>query len=82
MKNEELKQQLIKLVAQTVRIDESKITEQSHFIDDLHLDSLDLVELIMEMEKHFGIEIAEKDAEHLRSINNVITYLEEKSAQK
>lgn len=82
MNKEELKSQLIKLVSDTVRIDAEKISEHSHFIDDLHLDSLDIVELVMKMEEHFGIEIAEKEAEGLRSIGHVLAYLEQKSLVK
>jgi acyl carrier protein len=48
------------------------------FIDDLGADSLDLVELIMEMEEVFGVEISDEELEHIRSIKNVIDFLKKK----
>ena len=59
-------------------VDESAITEEAHFVNDLGADSLDTVELIMEFEEEFGIEIPDEDAEKLTSVGSVISYLKEK----
>jgi acyl carrier protein len=48
---------------------------QTSFVDDLNLDSLDIVELMMKMEDEFGIEIPEEDAEGLKKVEDVVTYL-------
>ncbi|MFZ8933165.1 MAG: acyl carrier protein, partial [Bacteriovoracaceae bacterium] len=47
----------------------------TNFVDDLNLDSLDIVELMMKMEDDFGVEIPEEDAEKLKTVNDVVTYL-------
>jgi len=51
---------------------------EASFIDDLGADSLDLVELIMEMEEVFGIEIADEELEKIRTVKNVIEFLKSK----
>jgi acyl carrier protein len=51
---------------------------EASFIDDLGADSLDLVELIMEMEENFGIEIADNELEKIRTIQDAIDFLRSK----
>ena len=58
-------------------VDESAITEEAHFVNDLGADSLDTVELIMEFEEEFGIEIPDEDAENITTVNSAIKYIEE-----
>lgn len=73
--NTEIQSQVIKLVSETTKIDPQNINPTSNFIDDLHLDSLDMVELVMKMEDEFGLEIPEKEAANLKTINDVIAFL-------
>jgi acyl carrier protein len=54
------------------------ITDDSKFIDDLGLDSLDLVELVMAFEEEFGQEIPDKDAEELTTVGKTIEYIQSK----
>ncbi len=56
-------------------MDRSEATPEAVFVDDLGADSLDLVELIMAMEEEFGMEIADEDAEKLRTVQDVITFI-------
>ncbi len=63
------------MVAEATKIVESKIQGNTSFIDDLNLDSLDMVELIMKMEDEFDIEIPEGDTEKLKTIDDVVNYL-------
>ncbi len=65
-----------KIIAGQLGIDESKITEDSSFVDDLGADSLDIVELIMTFEDEFDIEIPDKDAERIKTVGDVIKYLD------
>ena len=58
-------------------VDESAITEKAHFVNVLGADSLDTVELIMEFEEEFGIEIPDEDAENITTVNSAIKYIEE-----
>lgn len=58
-----------------MNIDESIITMDATFIEDLNIDSLDLVELILTLEEEFSIVISEEDAETLSTIGDVVNYV-------
>ena len=58
-------------------VEESAITEEAHFVNDLGADSLDTVELIMEFEEEFGIEIPDEDAEKITNVSSAVKYVEE-----
>ena len=73
-----MKEKVIKLVSEATKVEESKISLSTNFIDDLNLDSLDIVELMMKMEDEFGVEIPEDQAESLKTVQDVVTYLESK----
>ena len=64
-----------KIIVDQLGVDESKITENSSFVDDLGADSLDIVELIMAFEEEFDIEIPDKDAEKMKTVGDAIKYL-------
>ncbi len=64
-----------KIIVDQLGIDKSKITENSSFVDDLGADSLEIVELIMVFEEEFDIEIPDKDAEKMKTVGDVIKYL-------
>ncbi|GAI75243.1 unnamed protein product [marine sediment metagenome] len=65
-----------KIIVKQSGIDKSKITENSSFLDDLGLDSLDIIELIMEFEEGFDLEIPDKEAEKMKTVGDVIRYLD------
>tara|TARA_B110000263_G_C15292886_1_gene504187 strand:- start:758 stop:994 length:237 start_codon:yes stop_codon:yes gene_type:complete len=67
---------VIKIVIDKLGVEEKKITENAKFIDDLGADSLDTVELIMEFEDEFGIEIPDEDAEKILSVNQAVEYID------
>ncbi len=64
-----------KIIVDRLGVDESKIRENSSFVDGLGLDSLDIVELIMAFEEEFDIEIPDKDAEKMKTVGDAIKYL-------
>jgi len=64
-----------KVIADTLGIKEEKITPESSIIDDLGADSLDTVELVMDLERKFRIEISDEDAEKLRTVQDIIDYI-------
>jgi acyl carrier protein len=64
-----------KIIVDQLGADESKITENSSFVDDLGADSLDIVELIMAFEEEFDIEIPDEDAEKMRTVGDAVKYL-------
>ncbi|CAH2048876.1 unnamed protein product, partial [Iphiclides podalirius] len=60
------------------KVDPEKLTVDTHFVNDLGLDSLDLVELVMAMEDEFGFEIPDDDAERLLRPKDIIQYVADK----
>ncbi len=64
------------IVAEKLGIEKAKVTMEASFIDDLGADSLDTVELIMKMEEDFDIEIPDDEAEKLRTVGDVVKYLD------
>ena len=64
-----------KIIVDQLGVDESKITEDSSFVDDLGADSLDIVELIMAFEEEFDIEIPDEDAEKIKTVGDAVKYL-------
>jgi acyl carrier protein len=73
-----LEERVIKLVMEQLDVTREECVPEASFIDDLGADSLDLVELIMEMEEVFGQEIADEELEKIRTIQNVIDFLKSK----
>jgi acyl carrier protein len=64
-----------KIIANTLKVDESKITENASFTEDLGADSLDLVELIMAFEDEYGVEIPDEDAQKIRTVGDALEYV-------
>jgi|TARA_Y100000815_G_C12951027_1_gene352897 acyl carrier protein len=66
------------VVMDKLGVEESQITETAHFMDDLGADSLDTVELIMQLEEEFGIEIPDEDAEKITTVGAAVEYIDKK----
>ena len=64
------------VVIDKLGVDEAAITEEAHFVNDLGADSLDTVELIMEFEEEFGIEIPDDDADKITTVGSAVEYIE------
>jgi len=75
-----LEEKVIDIIVDKLGVDRSEVTPEAVFVDDLGADSLDLVELIMAMEEEFGMEIADEDAEKLRTVQDVITFVSARAA--
>ena len=67
------------IIVDKLVIDESEVTNDSNFMSDLGADSLDTVELIMEFEKEFDLQIPDDEAEKITTVGQAIKYIEEKS---
>jgi acyl carrier protein len=65
-----------KIVAQQLDLDPETITAESRLIEDLKADSLDIVELIMDLEQDFGVEIPDDDLPNIKTIGDIVNYLE------
>ena len=66
------------IIVDKLGVDNSKITLEAKFIDDLGADSLDTVELIMQFEEEFGIEIPDEEAENLLSVGQAVDFISNK----
>ena len=66
------------VVMDKLGVEESQITETAHFMDDLGADSLDTVELIMQLEEEFGMEIPDEDAEKITTVGAAVEYIDKK----
>ena len=68
-----------KMVVDHLGVDETKVTNEANFIDDLGADSLDTVELVMAFEEEFGAEISDTEAEKILTVGDAIKFIESKS---
>ena len=68
-----------KMVVDHLGVDETKVTDEANFIDDLGADSLDTVELVMAFEEEFGAEISDTEAEKILTVGDAIKFIENKS---
>ena len=66
---------VLEIVKNFEKVDASKVTPESHFINDLGLDSLDVVEVVMALEQEFILDIADHDAEKIQSITDAVEYI-------
>ncbi len=75
-----IEEKVIDIIVDKLGVERSEVTPEAVFVDDLGADSLDLVELIMAMEEEFGMEIADEDAEKLRTVQDVISFVSARAA--
>jgi acyl carrier protein len=66
-----------KILCEQFEIEEDKITEDTSLIDDLGADSLDLVDLVMSFEDEFGVEMPDEDIEGIKTVGDVVKFIEE-----
>ncbi len=78
----ELTDRIRTIISDQLMVDPEEVRDESSFVDDLGADSLDTVELIMEFEDEFGIEISDEDAEKISTVAEAIAYLEKLMEEK
>ena len=74
-------EEMKELIAEGLNIDESRITKEASFKDDLGADSLDLFELVMALEDEYSVEIPADDLTNLLTVGDVMNYLKEKGVE-
>jgi acyl carrier protein len=77
---EEILAKIQEIAADRLGVDESDVTPDASFREDLEADSLDLVELIMELEEQFGMEIPDEEAEKITTVEEAVDYVQEHQA--
>jgi len=63
------------IICEQLGVSAEEVTPQASFIEDLGADSLDLVELVMALEEEYSVEISDEDAEKIRTVNDVLEYI-------
>ncbi|TAE74602.1 MAG: acyl carrier protein [Bacteroidetes bacterium] len=75
----DIAQRVKNIIIDKLGVEESEVTAEASFQNDLGADSLDQVELIMEFEKEFNVSIPDEQAENIQTVGNAISYLESNS---
>lgn len=75
-------EQVKEIIVQELSVPEEKVKESSTFESDLRADSLDVVELVMELEEKFEIEIPEEDFDQIKTVGDLVRYIEGKLADR
>ena len=70
------------IVAESLNVEESTLSETTSFKEDLGADSLDLFELVMSLEEEFGVEIPSEDLEKIATVGDVVNYLKEHGVEE
>ena len=69
------------IIVEQLGVNESEVTPEAKFVDDLGADSLDLVELVMALEEEYNMEISDEDAEKILTVGDAIEYIQARAAQ-
>jgi acyl carrier protein len=81
MADNDVETKIKEAIVEKLGVEESKVTPQASFINDLGADSLDTVELIMELENKFNIQIPDEDQEKIQTVGDAIKYVKSKVSQ-
>jgi acyl carrier protein len=71
-----IQERVTHIVVDVLGVDESRVTTDASFRDDLEADSLDLVELIMQFEEEFESEISDEDAQKIETVGQIVEYIQ------
>ena len=72
----EIKEKVVEIIVDNLGVDAAEVKDEASFTNDLGADSLDTVELIMELEKQFDVTIPDTDAEKIQTVGDAVAYIE------
>ena len=72
-------EKLCSIIAEVMDVDPGGLTEDTAFVEDLGADSLDVVDLVMSLEDEFDLESPDEDVENVRTVGDIVKYLEDRS---
>jgi len=75
MSPDKIAQKVQDIIAQNLDVNRDEVTSSASFVDDLNADSLDIVELVMAIEKEFDLEIPDDEAEKIRTVQDAVDYI-------
>ena len=76
MAEKSIEQRVKEIIVEQLGVNPDQVTPEAKFIEDLGADSLDIVELVMALEEEFNIEISDEDAEKIRTVKDVVGYIQ------
>lgn len=79
---EEILEKVVQIVSDQMGVDKAEITPETSFVDDLNADSLDTVELVMELEDEFDMSIPDEEAEKIKTVGDAVSYVERQLTAK
>lgn len=74
-----MKEEIINLISEVLEVDKSEINENTNLINDLEIESLDLVDLVAAFEKKYNFEIPDNDIKSLQTVSDIVKYIESKN---
>ncbi len=78
----EVEQKVKQIIVEQLGVDEGQVDMTASFVDDLGADSLDIVELVMQFEEAFDLDIPDEDAEKITTVKDAVDYIQNKTAKK
>lgn len=77
-----VEERVIEIICEQLAVNKEQVTRETSFIEDIGADSLDLVELIMELEQEFDIQIPDEEADKIKTVGEAIDHIEEELKKK
>ena len=74
--SEDVRSKVIALVAERMGVEPDQITDDTHFVNDLQSDSLDMAELVIDLEEAFDLTISDEEAQKIETVGQAVTYIE------
>ncbi|MCK4284279.1 MAG: acyl carrier protein [Candidatus Brocadiae bacterium] len=79
--SDEIRDKVVGLVAERMGVEPEQITEATHFVNDLQSDSLDMAELVIDLEEGFDLTISDEDAQKIETVGQAIEYIKQSQQQ-